>query len=105
MTDLAYHNVDIEKMPAPEGCPVDHEFTPFSERYIAYPYAWLEQKREEIEQRNSADNSVYRSEKMIKDNGDKVSEDSKSKIDEKLVRKIDMAKHSPKPMPENARTQ
>ena len=46
MTDLAYHNVDIEKMPAPEGCPVDHEFTPFSERYIAYPYAWLEQKRE-----------------------------------------------------------
>ena len=46
MTDLAYHNVDIEKMPAPEGCPVDHEFTPFSERYVAYPYAWLEQKRE-----------------------------------------------------------
>ena len=46
MTDLAYHNVDIEKTPAPEGCPVDHEFTPFSERYVAYPYAWLEQKRE-----------------------------------------------------------
>ena len=46
MTDQAYHNVDIKKAPAPEGCPVDHEFTPFSERYVAYPYAWLEQKRE-----------------------------------------------------------
>ena len=47
MTDQAYHNVDIKKAPAPEGCPVDHEFTPFSERYVAYPYAWLEQKRED----------------------------------------------------------
>ena len=46
MTDLAYHNVDIEKAPAPEGCPIDHEFSPFDERYVSYPYAWLEQKRE-----------------------------------------------------------
>ena len=46
MTDLAYHNVDIEKSPAPEGCPIDHEFSPFDERYVAYPYAWLEDKRE-----------------------------------------------------------
>ena len=38
-------------------------------------------KREEIELRNSADNSVYRSEKMLKDNADKVSADSKSKIE------------------------
>ena len=46
MTDQAYHNVDVKKAAAPEGCPVDHEFTPFSERYVTYPYAWLEQKRE-----------------------------------------------------------
>jgi cytochrome P450 len=46
VTDLAYHDVEVKDIPAPSGCPVDHEFTPFSERYIAYPYAWLELKRE-----------------------------------------------------------
>lgn len=46
MTNLAYHKVDLEKVDAPEGCPIDHEFSPYSERYIAYPYAWLELKRE-----------------------------------------------------------
>ena len=46
MTDLAYHNVDVEKAPAPAGCPIDHEFSPFSERYVTYPYAWLAEKRE-----------------------------------------------------------
>jgi molecular chaperone DnaK len=38
-------------------------------------------RREEIETRNEADNSVYRSEKMLKDNADKISGDDKSKIE------------------------
>jgi molecular chaperone DnaK len=38
-------------------------------------------KREEIETRNEADNAVYRSEKMLKDNADKISPDSRSKIE------------------------
>jgi molecular chaperone DnaK len=38
-------------------------------------------RREEIETRNEADNSVYRSEKMLKDNADKLSGDNKSKIE------------------------
>src|SRR5205807_8542139 len=37
--------------------------------------------REEIESRNEADNAVYRSEKMLKDNADKISGDDKSKIE------------------------
>ncbi|HTD66488.1 MAG TPA: molecular chaperone DnaK [Candidatus Limnocylindria bacterium] len=39
------------------------------------------QRREEIETRNEADNSVYRSAKMLKDNADKISGDSKNKIE------------------------
>jgi cytochrome P450 len=46
VTDLAYHDVEVKEIPAPSGCPVDPEFTPFSERYVEYPYAWLELKRE-----------------------------------------------------------
>ncbi len=38
-------------------------------------------RRDEIEQRNEADNAVYRSEKMLKDNADKISGDDKSKIE------------------------
>jgi molecular chaperone DnaK len=38
--------------------------------------------REEIEQRNEADNAVYRSEKMLKDNADKISGNDKSKIED-----------------------
>jgi len=38
-------------------------------------------RREEIEARNEADNAVYRSEKMLKDNADKVSAGDKSKIE------------------------
>jgi molecular chaperone DnaK len=38
-------------------------------------------RREEIETRNEADNLVYRTEKMLKDNQDKISEADKSKID------------------------
>jgi molecular chaperone DnaK len=39
------------------------------------------QRREEIETRNQADNAVYRSEKMLKETGDKLQGDSKSKIE------------------------
>jgi molecular chaperone DnaK len=45
------------------------------------------QRKEEIETRNEADNSVYRSEKMLKDNADKISSDDKSKI-EKAVNEV-----------------
>ena len=38
-------------------------------------------KREEIETRNEADNTVYRSEKMLKDNADKISSDDRAKIE------------------------
>jgi molecular chaperone DnaK len=39
------------------------------------------QRREEIEVHNEADNAVYRSEKMLKDNQDKISEADRSKIE------------------------
>jgi len=42
------------------------------------------QRREEIEVRNEADNAVYRNEKMLKDNADKMSGSDKSKIEEAL---------------------
>ena len=45
------------------------------------------QQREEIETRNEADNAVYRSEKMLKDNADKISGDDKAKI-EKAVNAV-----------------
>ncbi|HEV2320119.1 MAG TPA: molecular chaperone DnaK [Verrucomicrobiae bacterium] len=38
-------------------------------------------RREEVETRNEADNAVYRTEKMLKDNADKISGDDKSKIE------------------------
>jgi len=38
------------------------------------------QRREEIEVRNEADNSVYRTRKMLKDSADKISGADKSKI-------------------------
>lgn len=46
MSDLSYHKVKTQTVPAPEGCPVDHEFSPYSPRYIANPYVWLNDKRE-----------------------------------------------------------
>ncbi|HEY0550532.1 MAG TPA: molecular chaperone DnaK [Verrucomicrobiae bacterium] len=42
-------------------------------------------RREEIETRNEADNSVYRSEKMLKDNADKLSGDAKAKIEKAVA--------------------
>jgi molecular chaperone DnaK len=38
-------------------------------------------QREEVETRNEADGAVYRSEKMLKDNADKISGDDKGKIE------------------------
>lgn len=46
MSDLSYHKVQGERAPAPKGCPVDHAFSPYREEYVAYPYAWLNDKRE-----------------------------------------------------------
>ena len=39
------------------------------------------QRKEEIEARNEGDNAVYRSEKMLKESADKISEDDKRKIE------------------------
>ena len=44
-------------------------------------------QREEVESRNEADSSVYRSEKMLKDNADKISADEKAKI-EKAINEV-----------------
>jgi molecular chaperone DnaK (HSP70) len=38
-------------------------------------------KLEEIETRNEADNAVYRTEKLLKDNADKISADDKAKLE------------------------
>ena len=38
-------------------------------------------KREEIQTRNEADNAVYRTEKLLKDNADKISGDDKAKLE------------------------
>jgi molecular chaperone DnaK len=42
-------------------------------------------RREEIEARNEADNTVYRSEKLLKENADKLSGDNKGKIEKALA--------------------
>jgi molecular chaperone DnaK len=39
------------------------------------------QRREEVETKNKADNAVYQSEKMLADNGDKISDENKSKLE------------------------
>ena len=49
-------------------------------------------RREEIETRNEADNAVYRSEKMLKDNGDKLSGTDKSKIEAAITQVKDALK-------------
>ncbi len=54
-------------------------------------------QREEIEVRNDADNAVYRSEKMLKDNADKISGDDKSKIEKAINEVKDALKGSDVP--------
>ncbi len=43
------------------------------------------QRREEVEARNEADNTVYRMEKMLKENGDKVGGDDKAAVEKALA--------------------
>src|SRR5262249_40013307 len=52
------------------------------------------QHREEVETRNEADNAVYRSEKMLKDNADKLSGDAKGKIEKAIADAKDALKGS-----------
>ncbi len=52
------------------------------------------QHREEIEARNEADNAVYRSEKMLKDNADKLSGDDKARIEKAIGEAKDALKGS-----------
>src|SRR5437660_2777812 len=52
------------------------------------------QQREEIERRNEADNAVYRSEKMLKDNADKLSGDDKARIEKAISEVKDALKGS-----------
>src|SRR5436853_1136688 len=52
------------------------------------------QQREEIESRNEADNAVYRSEKMLKDNADKLSGDDKARIEKAISEVKDALKGS-----------
>jgi molecular chaperone DnaK len=54
-------------------------------------------QREEIETRNEADSAVYRSEKMLRDNGDKISGDDKSKIEKAVAEVKDALKGSDSP--------
>ena len=42
-------------------------------------------QREEVETRNEADNAVYRSEKLLKETGDKISGDDKAKIEKAVA--------------------
>ncbi len=51
-------------------------------------------KREEVETRNEADNAVYRSEKMLKDNKDKISDTDKKKIEDAITAVKDALKGS-----------
>ena len=44
-------------------------------------------KKEEVETRNEADNAVYRTEKLLKDNADKISGDDKTKIETAVSRR------------------
>jgi molecular chaperone DnaK len=54
-------------------------------RRDAETHAEEDKKRhEEVETRNEADNAVYRTEKMLKENADKISGDDKSKIENAL---------------------
>ena len=47
MADTAYHKMRAERAPAPSGCPVDREFSPFSARYLADPYQELATRRKD----------------------------------------------------------
>ena len=42
----AYHKLRTERAPKPDGCPVDHTFSPFAPEYVADPYPELARRRE-----------------------------------------------------------
>lgn len=46
-TDDAYHKIRIPPRTRPGGCPIDHEFTTFSDQYLSNPYPELARIREE----------------------------------------------------------
>jgi len=43
----AYHNIRIPPRVQPSGCPIDHEFTTFTDEYLNNPYPMLAQIRDE----------------------------------------------------------
>lgn len=45
MAESAYHKIRTEIAPAPAGCPVNHDFSTFSEDYMQDPYAELARLR------------------------------------------------------------
>src|SRR6204780_1825016 len=51
-------------------------------------------KREEVEARNEGDNAVYRSEKLVKDNADKISAEDKAKLESAVTAAKDALKGS-----------
>ena len=55
-TDDAYHKIRVPARKPPSGCPIDHEFTTFTDDYLANPYPDLARIREE--------NPVFYSEKL-----------------------------------------
>ena len=54
-------------------------YTPYPQVSLGVQY---KRQREEVETRNEADGAVYRSEKMLKDNKDTISEGDKKKIED-----------------------
>ena len=47
-----------------------------------YSFSTAKSRLEEIQTRNDADNAVYRTEKLLKDNAEKISADDKTKLEE-----------------------
>ena len=45
MADSTYYKNRPRSAPAPQGCPIDHTFSPFDEKYVKNPYAMLEKRR------------------------------------------------------------
>jgi molecular chaperone DnaK len=65
-------------------------------RHDAQEHATEDKKRkEEIEMRNQADNLIYSTEKQLKDLGDKIPADQKSKIEAAKERLADAVKNNP----------
>ncbi len=47
MKQPSYHRVQPTVPPPPSGCPIDHDFSPFSATYVSDPYADLAPRREQ----------------------------------------------------------